>query len=293
MKASKKIKLGHLAALLCAFIWGITFICSKILMRELTPLELLVYRFVIGYVVLWVISPRKLTLLNKKHEYYFMAAGGLGVVVYFLSENTALTYTLASNVSIIVSIAPFFTALLANYIFEDEHLKTNFLIGFFCAIVGIVLVTFNGSVKLKLNPAGDFLSLLSAVVWAIYSVLVRKIGQYRYPIIMATRRIFFYGLLFMLPLMPFMGFRFKFAFLANPVYSLNLLFLGVLACALCYCIWNYAVDVLGAVKTSNYIYAIPVITMAASALTLKEPVTLMGIAGMALTIIGLIVSGRR
>ncbi|MDD4599539.1 MAG: DMT family transporter, partial [Negativicutes bacterium] len=86
-------------------------------------------------------------------------------------ENIALTYTFASNVGGIISIAPFFTAIFAHLFLDGEKLRWQFFIGFAVAIIGIFLISFNGSSHLKLNPTGDILAVLAAMVWAAYSVL--------------------------------------------------------------------------------------------------------------------------
>ena len=74
---------------------------------------------------------------------------------------------------------------------------------------------------------------------------------------------------------------------------LNLLYLGFGASALCFVTWNFSVKVLGAVKTSVFIYLVPVITIIFSAIILKEPVTLMMAAGTILTLLGLFISERK
>lgn len=288
---SKKTR-GHLAALFCAVVWGTTFISTKVLLRDFNPVEILFYRFLIGYLVLWIAFPKVMKPQKLSHEWYFLAAGATGVTVYYLFENIALTYTLAANVSIIVSVAPFFTALMAHIFLKDEKLRKSFFVGFLVAIAGIVMVTFNGRAVLQVNPLGDFLAVGAAVIWASYSIIIRKMGTFRYPVAWTTRRIFFYGILLMLPLLKPMGVQWKLAPFLTPVNLGNFIFLGICACAICFAVWSYAVDVLGAVISSNYIYAVPVITVVTSAVVLKEPITPMGVAGMALTILGLVISAR-
>lgn len=287
----KKLK-GHLAAFFCAIVWGTTFISTKVLLLEFPPLDILFYRFLLGYVMLWLARPKWFKPAKLVHELYFLAAGASGVTIYYLLENVALTYSLTANVSIIISVAPFLTALIAHFVLKDEKMKKNFFIGFVVAILGVALVTFNGRAVLKLNPLGDMLAVGAAVVWASYSIIIRKMGKYEYPVIFTTRRIFFYGLLLMIPLLKPMGFAWNPAAVTQPVYLFNFLFLGICACALCFSVWSYAVDTLGAVISSNYIYAVPVITVVTSAIVLKEPITPMGVAGMVLTIVGLVTSAR-
>lgn len=278
----------------CAFVWGTTFISTKVLLETIGPVEILFYRFLLAYGALWIAYPKRFSPDKRSHELYFLGAGITGVTIYYLCENVALTYTLASNVSIIVSTAPFFTAVLAWVFLKDEKLRARFFVGFLVALVGVSMVTFNGKAVVKVNPLGDFLAITAAVVWAAYSVIVRKMSPLGYPVAASTRRIFFYGIIFMIPLLGPMGFKGDIRLLlGEPVCLGNMIFLGICAGALCFAAWNYAVDVLGAVVSSNYIYAVPVITVAASMVVLKEPITVMGAAGMVLTIAGLAVSAKQ
>lgn len=293
MDGKKEIQ-GHLLAFVTIFIWGTTFISTKILLKAISPIEILFLRFAIGFALLLLICPHRLRIRERKQELYFAGAGLCGVTLYFLLENIALTYTFASNVGVIVSIAPFFTAILAHYFLDGEKLRLGFFMGFVLAAAGIFIISFNGSSRLELNPMGDILALSAAVVWAAYSVLTKKISGFHYNTIQTTRRIFFYGLLFMLPALLIFGFRPSIDQLIQPVNLFNILFLGFGASALCFVTWNSAVKQLGAVKTSVYIYAVPVITVVTSILVLHERITGIAVLGIVLTLAGLLVSqGRR
>ena len=293
-----KASRGHLAALLTILIWGTTFISTKVLLVDFQPVEILFFRFVLGLLALLIVCPRRLTGTTLRQEIVFGAAGLCGVCLYYLMENIALTYTMASNVGVIISAAPFFTAILSHLLLKkEEKLGAAFFVGFLIAMAGIALISFNGS-ALQLNPTGDLLALLAAFLWACYSILTRRISGYGYHTILTTRRIFFYGILFMVPALFLFDFRLELDRFANPVYLLNILFLGLGASALCFVTWNFAVRLLGAVKTSVYIYLVPVITVAASVVILREPFTWMTGAGTVLTLAGLLLSegkwgGRR
>ena len=159
-------------------------------------------------------------------------------------------------------------------------------------MVGIALISFNGS-SLQLNPVGDLLALLAALLWACYSILTRKISDFGYHTIQTTRRVFFYGVLFMIPALFFFDFKLDLRRFANLTYLLNIIFLGLGASALCFVTWNFAVKLLGAVKTSIYIYLVPVITVVASVLILHEPFTWLTGTGTVLTLAGLLLSERK
>ena len=284
---------GHLAALLTIFIWVRTFISTKILLTDFKPIEILFFRFLIGLFILILIYPKRLRKTTKKQELTFALTGLCGVTLYYLLENIALTYSMASNIGVIISIAPFFTAILSHFILKEETLNQNFIIGFMAAMVGIMLISFNGSSNFKLNPLGDILALLAALVWAVYSILTKRISDYGYSTIQVTRRTFMYGVTFMfLTLIP-LGFKLDLGRFSNPIYLGNILFLGLGASALCFVTWNMAVKILGAVKTSIYIYIVPVVTVVTSIIVLHEQITLMAFIGTVLTLIGLFLSQKR
>lgn len=289
----KKEVMGHLFAFITIFIWGTTFISTKLLLEAFSPIEILFLRFTIGFAALLVVYPHRLKVKEKKQEYYFVAAGLCGVTLYYLLENIALTYTFASNVGVIISVAPFFTAIFAHLFLDGEKWRVQFFIGFSVAVLGIFLISFNGSINLRLNPLGDILAVLAAVVWAAYSILTKKISGFHYNAIQSTRKIFFYGLVFMIPALFIFGFKPNINQMIQPVNLFNILFLGLGASALCFVTWNSAVKILGAVKTSVYIYIVPVITVVTSVIVLSEEITGIAVFGILLTLAGLFISELR
>ena len=291
--AHSKALAGHLAALFCILVWGTTFISTKVLLRAFSPVEILFFRFLLGYVALWLACPRFLRLTDRRQEVLFACAGLCGVTLYFLLENIALTYTFASNVGVIVAISPFFAGLLAFWLLRAERPGLNFFLGFVAAMLGIGLISFSGSSQLRLNPVGDVLAVLAGLSWAGYSILTRKLMAFGYNSLLVTRRCFFYGLLFMLPALPFMDVAWKPERLADFTNTANLLFLGLGASALCFVAWTFAIQRLGAVKSCVYIYLVPVVTVITAVLVLHERITLMAAGGTALTLLGLAISEMR
>lgn len=291
---SQKLVRGHISAIITIIIWGTTFVSTKILLEDFQPIEILFFRFILGLLALYVVCPHLLVIKNKKEEITFLFAGLSGVCLYYLLENIALTYTLASNVGVIISIAPFFTAFLTHFIVKtEERFNIRFFIGFILAIVGICLISFSGNAEVQINPIGDLLAVLAAVVWAVYSVLSRKISSYGYNVVQSTRRIFIYGILFMVPALFVFDFKLQLSRLAEVQNLINILFLGFGASAMCFVTWNIAVKILGAVKTSVYIYLVPVITIVTSVIVLKEKITIWIVTGTIMTLFGLFISEYR
>ena len=284
---------GHTIALITIVIWGVTFVSTKMLLDDFTPLEILVFRFSIGFAALSLLYPYLSKNRNIRLELMFAGAGLCGVTLYFLFENIALTYTLITNVAIIVSLAPFFTAMLSRIFLKDEKLDRMFFVGFAVAMVGVVLISFNGNVAFEVDLTGDLLSVFAALAWAFYMVFMRKIGETEKNTVHNTRRAFFYGLLFMIPAMLFLPFELDVGRFADSENLFNILFLGLGASAMCFVSWNTALRVLGAAKTSVYIYLIPAVAIVFAALVLDETITIMAVCGAILTIAGLVISEKK
>lgn len=282
----------HTLAVFTVIVWGITLISTKILIKYgLSPAEIMLYRFVIAYGVLWLFYPHFPKQIRPREEVLFLAAGFFGGTVYFLTENTAVGITHTSNVALIVTTAPLLTALIANYTLKNEPLKRNTFTGSVIALAGVALIVFNGNFILELNPLGDLLSFFSALSWAFYSIFIKNTGN-TYPVLLITRRVFFYSILTLLPWFLFEPLTFNTKVLFQPVVLLNLLFLGVIASSLCFFLWNTIIQHLGAVRTNNYIYFISIVTMFVSWWVLNEQITYYAIGGALLILFGVYFADR-
>ncbi len=276
MTTDRKKAAGHILALLTITVWGTTFVATKTLLNHYDALQIMLMRFFIAWVVLMLFTRKVERPQSVKEELGIFALSLSGITLYYYFENTALTYTLAANVSIILAAAPVFTAVLAHVFTRDEKLSGRTWAGFFIAIAGVVLVVFNGTFVLKLNPLGDALSLLAALSWAVYSVILKSyVGRYDNWIL--TRKMLFYALLLTVPATLWDKGLPPLSPLARGDVIFCLLFLGVLGSAVCYITWNIAIRRIGVVNTNNYIYLNPFVTMICAAIVLKEPITAAGV----------------
>lgn len=288
---------GHALALLTATIWGLTFVSTKTLLQSFTPFEIQLTRFVIAFLVLCCIHPRVLRVKRARDEVFFALAGLTGVTVYFLLENMALTYSTAANISVIVSSAPLFIAIFAVVFGYQKRLRALFFVGFVVAMAGIVLISF-GEDDVAGVHWGDLLALAAAIVWGVYSNITPKLYAQGYETLAIVKHTFAWGIIFMLLLVPVMGFAPDLHLLVQPVNLLNILFLGLLASAMCYITWNSALSRLGSSLAGVYLYLQPAVTIVASILFLHEALTWRIAAGVILVLAGLLLSegklpGRR
>ncbi len=280
----------NVMALLTVFVWGITFVSTKVLIANgLNPVEIFIIRFSIAYACTLVLSHERLWASDLKDEFFMLAAGVTGGSLYFIAENTALGMTFASNVSLIICCAPLITMMLGKLFFDDE-MGLLAWIGSVIAFIGVGIVAFGSSATYGVNPSGDLLTLVAALSWAVYCLLLKNLNS-RYSNLFITRKVFAYGVLTAVIYYMLTGSVPRIV-LTGAVVG-NLLFLSVGASFICYLMWNSSVKYLGPEKTSSYIYLVPLVTILASSLILGEPVTFATAMGTILILGGIFISAIR
>ena len=284
--------LAHIVALMVVMIWGGTFVNTRVLIdRGLLPEEIYVLRTLLGYICIWFISPKKLFCDTLKDELVVLLLGIFGSSLYFLTENYALKLTVANDVSFIVCTTPLVTVILALLLLKSVKASLPLAIGSVLALLGVALVIFNGHFVLHLDPLGDLLALAAATSWAIYSLVMKNFAS-QYSPFFITRKVFFYGLITILPVFVVHPWTLPFAQLFTPEIGFNLFYLGVVASFVCFAAWAWVITRLGALRASNYIYFNPVTTVIASALVLNERMTPIAYAGSALILVGVFVVNK-
>lgn len=282
----------HAAAIVAVTAWGISFVNTKVLLdNDLSPVEVYVFRCIIAYALLLAFSFRHLRVLSIRHELLFLLCGICGGSVYFVAENAALLYTSATNVSLITSTSPLINALLVFLMYKDESPSRGFIIGSVIAMTGVAMVILGSSGEGESASAvehgilGDGLSLMAAVCWSIYALLLRKLQAF-YSAIVVTRKTFFYGLITALPFLMMQPSRITAETFTRPEVWINLLTLALFASSLAFVIWAWVIARIGAVKAGNYLYFQPIVTLIFGYLVLNQVMTLLGLAGCVLTILG-------
>lgn len=282
---SKTRILDHVLAFSTVFFWGLTFLSTKYLQEHFSSLEILFLRYAVAYLALWAMCPKLLKFCGWRREGMMFAAALTGAALYQFLENLSVEYTSPASVSFISSIAPLFVALFAHW-FLSEPLNGKVVLGILLAIVGVFFICFGDASAESTGLVGDLIVFGAVWLWALYSVLVKKIAAYGYSDFQVTRRIFFYSLLLMAPFLIPRIRSFPYADLLSFDAWGNLLFLGVVASAFCFAMWNRSVEHLGAITTGKYMFIMPPITLLAQAILFRTPVSPLAIVGMALTLLG-------
>lgn len=283
----------HILAILTSAIWGTTFISSKLLLQEgLSPAAIMILRFVLAYVLMLPFVRGKWFCRSLKDELLMVLLGISGGSLYFLLENTALVYTQASNVAIIIAATPLLTMLTVNLLDRGKGASKRLYGYSLMSLAGVALVILNGNFVLKLNPIGDLLTFGAVVTWVIYSIIIAKV-QERYSSWMITRKIFFYGVVTLLPYFLIEPWDVTWEMMSRPMVWGNITYLGVLASLGCYMTWNIVIKRLGAVDATNYLYINPIVAMITANLLLGERITPLAIAGTALILVGVYLAERK
>jgi len=292
----------HLLAIVTIAFWGTSFVSTKVLLNHgFSAVQIFTIRFTVTYLILLAANHKKFRCENWKHELILFICGITGCTLYFWAENSALSLSPSSNVSLIVCTNPLLIMIFGGLIYSSERLSRRQILGCIVTFVGMVLVVLNGKFILKISPAGDLLAFGSACMWAVYSLILRLMNG-KYSTLFITRKVFFYGALTSVPVMlaesalstnsanagNFLGVPWQ--NFAEPVVSLNFLCLTVFSSLFGYLIWNKVLKQLGTVLASNYIYAIPLVTIITAVIALGERMTTMGIAGATAIVAGMVLA---
>ena len=292
--------IGHFMAFVTVAIWGSTFVFTKmLLLNGLSPAQIFTLRFMIAYVLLlaFELATRRqsfrLVSRSWRDELMLLLLGVSGGSLYFLTENAAMLYTTATNTSLIVCSCPLFAMLLIALVYRKSERFTGVqVVGSLLACLGMAVVVMNGHFVLHLSPVGDLLAFAACLCWAVYSLLMKAVTE-RYSTFFITRKVFFYGLLTILPYyVVFPGFPSMEVIFSRGVIW-NLLFLSVVASMVCFLVWNWVIRRLGAVIATNWVYFNPITTILFAWWLLHEQITPWFLLGTVLILTGMFLCEKR
>ena len=262
------------------------------MINGLSPAQIFTLRFAMAYVLMFCFNHRRLFADSWRDEGLMVLLGITGGSLYFLSENEAMNYTTATNTSLIVCSCPLFATLLVRLVYRSSHIHIMQLTGSLLAFMGMIIVVLNGRFVLHLSPVGDALAFTACICWAFYSLLMKTMTD-KYSAAFITRKVFFYGVLTIIPYYILVPGVPSMAVLTQPVVVGNLLFLGCLASMICFLTWNWCISKLGAVKATNWVYFNPITTMIFASWVLGEKITIYFLIGAVCILTGMYMADRK
>ena len=272
----------RVGVLVAVVFWGLSFVATKAAVRELSPAGLIFARAGLGTLLLaLILLARREPLVPPRDSWRALATMGfVGVAFHQLLQAYALRLTTAGNAGWLVSLTPVWSALLAALTLGERFGPLK-LLGLAAGFAGALLVVTQGSLAANLIglPAtrGDLMILASTLNWAVYSVLghavLRRLGPRR-----ATAGALFFGWLFLCPLFLGSGSVQEFRKLSATGW-VAVLFLGVACSGLGYLFWYGALERIEASRVAAFLYLEPLITLAAAASLLGEPIRTLTVLG--------------
>jgi drug/metabolite transporter (DMT)-like permease len=277
-------------------VWGASFVATKIVLRELSPVPIIIVRFALGITVLAAIvllkreweRPRGTLGLARSHDWgWFLLLGFNGIFVHQLLQVNGLESTSATNTGWMVALIPVFTALLAR-LFMQESFGPARIAGLMLALVGTLLVVSRGEIgsgAIGLPAArGDLLVFLGAINWAIFSVLSKRVLANYSPAFAMTVTMSL-GWLMLLPLFILSAGWRDFPAVSMEAW-LALLFLGLLSSGVAYVFWYDALGAASAGQVASFLYVEPLVTLVIAMLILNETPTMATLSGGGLILAG-------
>ena len=304
---------GWLPAAFAIAVWGVTFASTRALLEDFSSFEILLLRFSLAWVALWMIgvanewrswSARPTCAMESwRSEWIFAAMGFTGIVTYQFLENCAIYYTNASNVAILVSFGPIVTALMARAFSRGGQLSVRLVAGSLVAICGVTLISLNGIVEFELRPIGDAMALCAMASWGLYSILLDVANERGVAPLVAIRKAFGWSLVIMAPFAVWgmtesgiCALDGSFSVILDAdvnaqrftslVNWMNIVFLGLFASAASFVLWSAACRMIGVVKMTVSLCLTPVVGVVFAAAFLGEEVTLLEVSGGCVILVG-------
>jgi drug/metabolite transporter (DMT)-like permease len=276
-------------------VWGASFVATKVALRDVSPVTVVWLRFAMGVAILGlaVALRRQFALPRREDLAYFALLGFIGITFHQWLQSTGLLTAQASTTAWIVATTPVFMALL-GWLLLKERLGWVKAGGIALAALGVLLVVSKGDWSAmssgQFGTAGDFLILISAPNWAVFSVISRR-GLQSHP---AARMMFYV-----------MGFGWLFTsvlLFTGPGLSeigqlqigswLGLGFLGIFCSGLAYIFWYDGLQAVPAAQMGAFLYLEPLVAVVVAAIVLNEPLLLASVIGGGIILAGVWIVNR-
>jgi drug/metabolite transporter (DMT)-like permease len=285
----------YLEVLFAVVVWGASFIATKIGVQDVTPITVVWLRFGMGVPILGiaVITRREFAWPTKNEWAYFALLGFLGITWHQWLQSTGLVTAQASTTAWIVATTPIFMALL-GWLVLKEKLTIIQVGGIGLAAMGVLMVVSEGDLASVVGgyfgTPGDFLIMLSAPNWAIFSTLSRR-GLQKHPASLMMFYVMTFGWLFS-----------SIGFFAGGNLSqisklsgngwIGVAFLGIFCSGLAYIAWYDGLQAIAASQVGSFLYLEPLVAVIVAAAILSEPVTWASLAGGAVILVGVYLVNR-
>ena len=277
------------------FFWGGTFVAGKWAVGEVPPFFVAALRFAIASVLLWALVAWRFRVRGDRFPVPagwaqwtgLFSLGLTGVFLYNFVFLTGLSWTSATNGSLIVAFNPMLTAVLSA-LWLKERFRSVQAGGLLLALLGVGVVITRGSIavmrSLSFNP-GDLLMLGAPLAWALYTILGKKVLAC-FPPLVATAYAALFGTLLLLPAAALEGSLLSGVHRLTVYGWISVLQLALLGTVAGFVWWYEGVELLGASRAAVFVNLVPLFGVLLSALILSESLEVSQLAGGILVVLG-------
>ena len=278
-----------LKALFAVIVWGASFVATKVALQYVVPTALVWLRFGMGVLILGlaVFLNKQFSLPRGRDWGYFALLGFLGITFHQWLQSTGLQTAQATTTAWIITSTPIFIALLGILVLR-ERLTWYQATGIVLASLGVLLIVSRGDLsslaKGQFGTPGDFLVLISAPNWAVFSTLSRP-GLKKHSATLMMFYVMSFGWLFTTIL-----------FVVSPEVQqisnipldgwIAITFLGIFCSGIAYIFWYDALKVLPVAQTGAFLYLEPIVTVIVAAVVIRETILLATLVGGIIILVG-------
>jgi drug/metabolite transporter (DMT)-like permease len=265
----EKESLSDILLLCVAAIWGVNFVAVKFLLTGISPVNLILFRFLVGSIFLFFLllffEDVKIPL---KDFFYLCFLGAIGITVYQFFFTYALKYTSVTNVSIIINTSPLYGGILASLLGYDKF-QPKRLFAIITGFLGVYILITKGSFLLEGGDTrGNILAILSSIFWALYTILSKPLLDRHSPLKVTTYSMLT-GAALLCPFIPFHLHLKEYSALSFTGWAC-LLYSVVFSIVIAFFLWYRGVSKIGASRTMVYQYSVPVFAAFSAYLLLDE-----------------------
>ena len=273
--------------------WGMSFVWTSIVFKYYNPITTIFLRLVISTILLslFIIITGKFEKLKKEDRKLFLISSLFNPFLYFIGQNFGLKNSSPTISAVIIATIPVFTPLVAFLVLKERLSWLN-IAGIFISFFGIGIMLVNPDLSLNATPLGIMFLLWAVVSAVVYSVFLKKLTQKYSSLTIITYQNAL-GVLYFLPLFLIFDYHHFISIRPNRELISSMLQLSVFASSLAFIFFTMTVKELGVSRTNVFSNLIPVFTAIFSAIFISEIFSSTKITGMAIVIIGVMISQFR
>jgi drug/metabolite transporter (DMT)-like permease len=293
MERNEKIQVqGMLLALTAVIIWSGNFVVARNVYRDVPPVSLNFYRWVVATIVIFPFASRKLRTewpIAKKAIGYLFFTALAGVSLFNSFVYIAAHYTTAINLALVgTTTSPIIAIILARF-FLKEFIGWKKWLGMALCIVGVLILLTKGKFSsISSFGTGDAWMLAAAFAFAVYNTLVKKKPAALSPPVFLFL-VFILGVVLMIPYFIWENLHYAPIVWNNTVIG-SILFLGIGASVISFLVWNMAIVRIGAGRTALFGNLIPVFSSIEAVFLLNEKINSFHLISFILVATGILIA---